>query len=71
METGGADMDKLNDMRRGRVQNVSDEGMVVLLLPDGKQRIVAIPLETVPLVRRLAALDRELDRDRVRRASGQ
>jgi hypothetical protein len=56
----------VDDMKRGRVQSVSDEGEVMLLLPDGKKRTVNIPLETVPLVRRLAALDREIDQERRR-----
>jgi hypothetical protein len=56
----------VDDMRRGRVHSVTDEGEVVLLMPDGKKRTVTIPLETVPLVRRLAALDQEIDRERRR-----
>jgi hypothetical protein len=56
----------VDDMRRGRVHSVTDEGEVLLLMPDGKRRTVNIPLETVPLVRRLAALDREIDQDRRR-----
>ncbi len=56
----------VDDMRRGRVHSVTDEGEVLLLMPDGRKRTVSIPLETVPLVRRLAALDRELDREQRR-----
>jgi hypothetical protein len=48
-------------MRRSRVDCVSDDGLVVLLLPDGQRRIVAIPRESVAMVRRLAALDSERD----------
>ena len=51
----------VDEMRRSRVACVSDEGMVVLKLPDGQQRIVAIPRESVSLVRRLAAIDLERD----------
>jgi hypothetical protein len=56
----------VDDMRRGRVQEISDDGEVLLLMPDGRRRTVTIPLETVPLVRRLAALDLELERERGR-----
>jgi hypothetical protein len=48
-------------VRRSRVEFVSDEGIVVLLLPDGQRRTTTIPPRSVPLVRRLAALDKELD----------
>jgi hypothetical protein len=53
---------RVEDMRRSRVACVCDDGLVVLKLPDGKQRIVTIPRESVPFVRRLAAIDRESDR---------
>ena len=51
----------VEDMRRCRVEFVSDEGVVVLLLPDGQRRTTSVPPRSVPLVRRLAALDKELD----------
>jgi len=51
----------VDEMRRSRVACVSDDGLVVLKLPDGKQRIVTIPRESVSLVRRLAAIDRDRD----------
>ena len=51
----------VEEARRSRVEFVSDEGVVVLLLPDGQWRSTAIPPKSVPLVRRLAALNRELD----------
>ncbi len=54
----------VEETRRSKVQSVTEEGEVVLLLPDGQRRTVTIPLETVPLVRRLAALDREIDLER-------
>ena len=53
---------KVEEMRRSRVACVSDDGLVVLKLPDGRQRIVTIPRESVTLVRRLAAIDRANDR---------
>ena len=51
----------VEEARRSRVEFVSDEGVVVLLLPNGQRRSTTIPSKSVPLVRRLAALDRELD----------
>jgi hypothetical protein len=51
----------VEEMRRCRVEFVSDEGVVVLLLPDGQRRTTTISPRSVPLVRRLAALDKELD----------
>jgi hypothetical protein len=56
----------VDDMRRGRVRSVSDDGEVVLTMANGKDRLVRIPLESVPLVRRLVALDRESERTRRR-----
>ncbi len=53
---------RVEEMRRSRVACVSDDGLVVLKLPDGQQRIVAIPRESVTLIRRLAAIDSERDR---------
>jgi hypothetical protein len=54
---------EVDDMRRSRVACVSDDGMVVLRLPDGRRRTVTIPRESVSLVRRLADIDRERDRE--------
>jgi len=51
----------VEEARRSRVEFVSDEGVIVLLLPDGRRRSTVIPPKSVPLVRRLAALDCELD----------
>ncbi len=51
----------VDEMRRSRVACVSDDGLVVLRLPDGHQRIVAIPRESVSMVRRLAAIDAARD----------
>jgi hypothetical protein len=51
---------------RGRVEYVSDDGMVVLLLPDGQRRTTTIPRRAVAGFRRLAALDREFDLDLAR-----
>jgi hypothetical protein len=51
----------VDEMRRSRVACVSDDGLVVLSLPDGKRRVVTIPRESVSLVRRLAAIDRDRD----------
>ena len=48
-------------MRRSRVACVSDDGLVVLRLPDGQQRLVTIPRESVSMVRRLAAIDSARD----------
>jgi hypothetical protein len=56
----------VGDIRRGRVEAVSDAGEVLLILPGGTSRTVSIPVETVPLVRRLAALERELEAERRR-----
>jgi hypothetical protein len=52
---------RVEDVRRSRVEFVSDDGVVVLLMPDGRRRTTTIPLRSVPLVRRLAALDQEID----------
>ena len=54
----------VDEIRRGQVRSVTDDGQVVLLMPDGRERTVIIPIEAVPLVKRLAALDREIDRER-------
>ena len=51
----------IEEVQRSRVESVSDEGLVVLVLPDGQRRTTTIPPKSVPLVRRLAALDKELD----------
>ncbi len=52
----------VGELRRSRVEFGSDEGLVVLLLQDGQRRTTTtIPPKSVPLVRRLAALNRELD----------
>jgi hypothetical protein len=48
-------------MRRSRVACVSDDGLVVLKLPDGQQLVVTIPRESVSMVRRLAAIDSARD----------
>jgi len=50
---------RLEEVRRSRVELVSDDGVVVLLMPDGQRRTTTIPPSSVPLVRRLAALDQE------------
>ena len=52
---------RVEGVRRCRVEFVSDEGIVVLLMPDGQRRTTTILPKSVPLVRRLAALDKELD----------
>jgi hypothetical protein len=59
----------VDDLQRGRVASVSDAGEVELEMPDGLRRIVHIPIETVRLVRRLAALEAELAADRRRRSA--
>jgi len=41
---------------RSRVECVSDAGMIVLLFPDGERCIVTVPRESVPMFRRLAAM---------------
>jgi hypothetical protein len=53
---------RVEDMRRSRVVCVAEDGLVVLRLPDGTSRIVTIPRESVTYVRRLADIDREIDR---------
>ena len=59
----------VEEMRHSRVAVVSEDGQVVLRFPDGTERTLSIPREAVKLVRRLAAIDRELDEKarRVRR----
>jgi hypothetical protein len=51
----------VEERSKSRVEFVSDDGVVVLLLPDGQRRTTTIPPKSVALVRRLAALDRNLD----------
>jgi hypothetical protein len=51
------------NLRWSRVVSVSDDGEVVLRLPDGQFLSVTIPQGSVPLVRRLAEIDGEIDRD--------
>ena len=46
---------------RGRVEFVSDDGVVVLVLADGQRRFTTVSPRSVPLVRRLAAADRDLE----------
>lgn len=46
---------------RGRVEFVSDDGVVVLLLLDGRRCTAVVPPKSVPLVRRLAGVNCELD----------
>jgi hypothetical protein len=52
---------QVDELRRSRVEFVSDEGLVVLLMADGRRRTATVPLRSVALVRRLAAIDRELE----------
>ena len=59
----------IEELRGSRIQSVTDDGAVVLLHPDGQQRIVTVPRESVPIVRRLAEMDREIDRE-ARRIAG-
>ena len=51
----------VEDVRSSRVEFVSDDGVVVLLLPDGQRLTTTIAPKSVPLVRRLAAINRDLD----------
>jgi hypothetical protein len=48
-------------VQRGRVEFVSDSGVIVLQLEDGQRRTTTVHPRSVALVRRLAELDRELD----------
>jgi len=57
----------MENLRWSRVVSVSDDGEVVLSLPDGQCLTVTIPHGSVRLVRRLAELDGEIDRDSRRR----
>ena len=53
----------IEELRGSRVRSVTDDGLVVLLHADGQQRTVTVPPESVPMVRRLAEMDREIDRE--------
>jgi len=60
------DADKLvtrEQVQHGRVEFVSDDGVVVLLLENGERVTTSVAPRSVALVRRLAELDRELDLD--------
>ena len=49
------------ELARGRVEFVSDDGVVVLVLPDGQRRAATVPPNMVGLIRRLVAIHRSKD----------
>jgi hypothetical protein len=44
------------DVTRSQVEFVSDDGVVVLVSPDGQRRAATVPPNLVSLIRRLAAI---------------
>jgi hypothetical protein len=46
------------EISRSRVEFVSDDGVVVLVTPDGQRRAATVPANMVSLIRRLAAIGR-------------
>ena len=59
----------MENLRWSRIVSVSDDGEVVLRLPDGQRLSVTIPQGSVSLVRRLAEIDGEIDHDPSRQRS--
>ncbi len=53
----------IEELRGSRIQSVTDDGVVVLLHAEGRQRTLTVLRESVPMVRRLAEMDREIDRE--------
>ena len=49
----------VEEISRSKVEFVSDDGVVVLVAPDGKRRAATVPPAMVGLIRRLAAMNRE------------
>jgi hypothetical protein len=52
----------VEEISRGRVEFVSDDGVVVLVTPDGQRRAATVPPAMVGLIRRLAAINRGKER---------
>ena len=52
----------VEEIARSRVEFVSDDGVVVLVTPDGQRRAATVPPNLVGLIRRLAAINRGKDR---------
>ncbi len=48
----------VEEISRSRVEFVSDDGVVVLVMPDGQRRAANVPPNLVGLIRRLAAIKR-------------
>jgi len=53
----------IEHVRGCRVWSVTDDGVVVVLQPDGGRRTVNVPRDSVSLVRCLAEMDREIERE--------
>ena len=53
----------VEETSRSRVEFVSDDGVVVLVSPDGQRRAATVPPNLVSLIRRLAAINRDRDRE--------
>ena len=51
----------VEELARGHVEAVSDDGVVVLVLPDGQRRAATVPPNMVGLIRRLVAINRSKD----------
>jgi hypothetical protein len=51
----------VEEISRSRVEFVSDDGVVVLVAPDGRRRAATVPPNMVGLIRRLAAIHRGKD----------
>jgi hypothetical protein len=51
----------VEEISRSRVEFVSDDGVVVLVSPDGQRRAATVPPNLVGLIRRLAAIGRGKD----------